>query len=172
MTAQGVLITGVYGTGKSSVAEEIAELLEEAGDNYGAIDLDWLQWFDADVDETKRTAIYMANLSAVAGNYVDAGVERLVLAGAIRDAATLEAIRAAVPATLRVVRLSAPYATIETRLGSAITAGRANDLRVAAEWLDAGIGVGFEDITMPNDRPVRETALEVLDWLGWWSPTG
>ncbi len=170
MTAQGVLITGVYGTGKSSVVEEIAGLLEEAGHNYGAIDLDWLQWFDADIDEARSTAVYLANLSAVAGNYIDVGVERLVMAGAIRDETTLAAIRSAVPVPMRVVRLTAPFATIEARLGTAITAGRADDLRVAAEWLEASIGVGFEDIAVANDRPVRETALEVLDWLGWWSP--
>jgi Mrp family chromosome partitioning ATPase len=40
----GVLITGVYGTGKSSVAAEIAETLERRGVPYGALDLDWLGW--------------------------------------------------------------------------------------------------------------------------------
>jgi adenylate kinase len=34
----GVLIVGVYGSGKSSVCEEIAEVLESSGMAYGAID--------------------------------------------------------------------------------------------------------------------------------------
>ena len=42
---EGVLITGVYGAGKSSVAEEIADALEARGALFGAIDLDWLMWF-------------------------------------------------------------------------------------------------------------------------------
>ena len=42
----GVLICGVYGTGKSSLAAEIAETLERHGVSYGALDLDWLTWFD------------------------------------------------------------------------------------------------------------------------------
>jgi Mrp family chromosome partitioning ATPase len=39
---EGVLITGVYGAGKSSVAEEIAHALEARGARFGAVDLDWL----------------------------------------------------------------------------------------------------------------------------------
>ena len=41
---EGVLATGVYGTGKTSVCEQLAELLQSAGVAYGAIDLDWLGW--------------------------------------------------------------------------------------------------------------------------------
>ena len=63
MNAHGVLITGVYGTGKSSVVEEIAGLLEDAGLSYGAIDLDWLMWFDVDVDEAAREQVFLANLA-------------------------------------------------------------------------------------------------------------
>ena len=39
-----MLITGVYGTGKSSVAEEIAYLLEQRGERYALLDLDYLSW--------------------------------------------------------------------------------------------------------------------------------
>jgi hypothetical protein len=28
-------------------------------------------------------------------------------------------------------------------------------------------GVGIEDVTVPNDRPIREVATDVLHWLGW-----
>jgi adenylylsulfate kinase-like enzyme len=39
---EGVLLTGVYGSGKSSVAEEIAYLLEQRGEPYALLDLDYL----------------------------------------------------------------------------------------------------------------------------------
>jgi hypothetical protein len=42
--AEGVLLTGVYGSGKSSVAEEIAYLLEQRGEPYALLDLDYLSW--------------------------------------------------------------------------------------------------------------------------------
>jgi adenylylsulfate kinase-like enzyme len=44
--AEGVLLTGVYGSGKSSVAQEIACLLEQRGEAYALLDLDYLSWGD------------------------------------------------------------------------------------------------------------------------------
>jgi adenylylsulfate kinase-like enzyme len=41
-----VLITGVYGSGKSSVAEEMVAVLEEHNAPYALLDLDLLAWFD------------------------------------------------------------------------------------------------------------------------------
>jgi len=40
----GVLITGVYGSGKSSVAAEIAFVLEDRGEPFALLDLDFLGW--------------------------------------------------------------------------------------------------------------------------------
>jgi adenylylsulfate kinase-like enzyme len=42
--AEGVLISGVYGSGKSSVAAEIAYLLERRRQPYALLDLDFLGW--------------------------------------------------------------------------------------------------------------------------------
>ena len=39
-----VLLIGVYGSGKTSVAAEMADLLEQQDVPYAAIDLDWLVW--------------------------------------------------------------------------------------------------------------------------------
>jgi hypothetical protein len=36
---EGVLLTGMFGTGKSTI-------LEERGAAFAAIDLDWLGWYD------------------------------------------------------------------------------------------------------------------------------
>jgi len=45
--AAGAVVTGVFGVGKSSVIEEMAELLEQGGVPYRAIYVDWLWWFHA-----------------------------------------------------------------------------------------------------------------------------
>jgi adenylylsulfate kinase-like enzyme len=42
--AEGVLLTGVYGSGKSPVAAELAYLLEHRGEPYALLDLDYLSW--------------------------------------------------------------------------------------------------------------------------------
>jgi hypothetical protein len=165
---EAVLLSGVYGTGKSSVGAEIADILEKRNLPYGLIDLDFLAWVlpaeDADTDETR---ILAQNLAAVAGTFLAVGIRYLVLAGSVRDQAELQAIRSALDADLRVVRLTLPFGEIERRLASDVTAGRKDDLREAAAWLAAGTGEGIEDLVVANDRPVRAVADEILDSLGW-----
>jgi len=52
--AEGVLLTGVYGSGKSSVAEEIAYLLEQRDERYALLDLDYLSWAGIGTDDRAR----------------------------------------------------------------------------------------------------------------------
>ena len=76
---KGVLITGVYGSGKSSVAEEIADALEARGARFGAVDLDWLMWFGVPgVEPESLRRVFLANLAAVVANYRLAGVIHFV----------------------------------------------------------------------------------------------
>ncbi len=164
-----ILITGVYGTGKSSVAEEIADLLEAGGPSYAAIDLDWLCWSNAGGADHDEHVILARNLAAVAGIYREAGVERFVLAGSVADAVTLDAIRAAMAVPVLVVRLTAPLAIIEGRLAASPTRGRSDDLARAREWLAAGTGAGLEDEVIENVGGIRETAIRILA-LARWSP--
>ena len=78
--ADGVLLTGVYGSGKSSVAAEIAYLLEQRGEPYALLDLDYLSWAGTgSEDRAEEFGLMLANLAAVAGNYRRAGLRRFVL---------------------------------------------------------------------------------------------
>jgi hypothetical protein len=165
---EAVLIIGVYGSGKSSVAQEIADLLEKRNASYALLDLDFLAWFDTG-NEGGPTGhgVMLTNLAAIVGNYLAIGVRLFVLAGAIRDRAELDGLKAALPMPLKVVRLTVPLPEIERRLRPDVTTGRRDDLREAAMWVAASIGVGIEDLTVPNDRPIREVAADILGWLGW-----
>jgi energy-coupling factor transporter ATP-binding protein EcfA2 len=165
---EAVLITGVYGSGKSSVAQEMAYLLEKQGVPYALLDLDFLGW--ADTGGGGRPVwfgVMLRNLAALVGNYLEIGVRFFVLAGAIRDLAELEALEAKLSMPLRVVRLNVPLQKIEDRLRPDPTAGRRDDLRGAASWIAASVGVGVEDATVSNDRPIREVASDILEWLDW-----
>jgi len=165
---EAVLITGAYGVGKTSLAEEMAELLEERGAAYAALDLDWLMWFDTgSEDRTAEHRVMLKNLTAVVANYLDAGVRFFILARSIRDRAELDSLKAELSIPLRVLRLTLPLEEIERRLASDVTRGRQTDLKNAAAWIAARHGDGIEDRTVSNDRAIAEVAGEVLDWLAW-----
>jgi Methylmalonyl Co-A mutase-associated GTPase MeaB len=165
---QAVLVTGVYGAGKSTVVEDIGNLLEKRGVAYGVLDVDWLGWFDSGRGDAAHQRVQMANVNSVCTAYLAEGVCRLALARSVRDRDELDAIRLAVPAPMRVVRLDVDAALVERRLSPNPTEGRRlDDLTVAMEWLAAGHGVGLEDLLLHGDRPVRETSTAICSWLGW-----
>ena len=166
--AEGVLITGVYGSGKSSVAAEIAYLLERQETRFTLLDLDYLSWAGPDTgDRAAEIRLLGQNLAAIVPNYQRIGVTLFLLAYFVRDAAELQAIRAALGLPLKVVCLAVPLDVIEQRLASDVTSGRRDDLREAATQIATAEGVGLADLTIVNDRPVAVVAQEILTFLGW-----
>jgi hypothetical protein len=166
--AEGVLITGVYGSGKSSVAVEMAYLLEQRRQPYALLDLDFLGWGAVTFDNHEAgSPLMLRNLAAVASNYRDAGISTFVLAWFVRDHGALRRVREAAGVPLRVVRLSVPLPDIERRLAVDVTTERQDNLREAAASIATGEGVGIEDVVVANDRPVPVVAQEVMTWLGW-----
>jgi hypothetical protein len=164
----GVLITGVYGSGKSSVAAEITWLLEQQRRPYALLDLDYFGWGGADFSSHDASRFLMLrNVAAVAANYREAGVGTFVVAWFVRDHAALRSVQKAVGVPLRVVRLSVPLEGIRQRLATDPTAGRADDLREAEAQIAAAEGVGVEDLVVANDRPVAVVTGEIMSWLGW-----
>ena len=111
--------------------------------------------------------LMLENLELVVGNYLRRGNDRFLLAHAtIRTAEQMAVLRgAAMP--LRVVRLTVPIEEIRRRAAPDTTTGRAGDLERAEAWLGADDGIGLDDLTVGNDRPVNVVAMENLTWLGW-----
>ena len=65
---EAVLITGVYGSGKSSVGQEMAYLLEKQRAPFALLDLDFLGWADSTNDERPVWPdVMVKNLGAVVG---------------------------------------------------------------------------------------------------------
>jgi hypothetical protein len=161
---EGVLLTGVYGSGKSSVAAEIGYLLEQRNELYALLDLDYFGWVG---DHNTGRATMLRNLAAVLPHYRDLGVTTYVLAYFVPDQGTLDGIRRAFGLPLRVVRLSAALEDIERRLAADVTSGRRDDLQDAAESIANSEGVGVEDLVIETDEPVQAIAAEIMTWLGW-----
>jgi adenylylsulfate kinase len=158
----------VFGSGKSSAAVEIAHVLEGRNVPHAVLDLDFLTWFHTgDDDATAEHRMRLANLAPIIRNYVDAGVRYFILAGTIRERTEVDGLQATISVPMKVVRLSVPLHEIEKRLRSDVTTGRREDLRRAAQQIAQSEGVGIEDLTLSNERPIRVVALEILGWLGW-----
>ncbi len=166
MEPEALLVTGSYGAGKSSAVEEMAEALEARRIPYGALDLDWLGWFDVDDDEVHER-IYWRNLETVVENYRSVGVRRFLLALTIEDRAELERCRQVLAMPTHVVRLTLDLARVRARLGAVVTTGRAGDLREAESQIEQSVGVGLEDFTVPNDGTIMQTAATILQRIGW-----
>jgi hypothetical protein len=166
--AEGVLITGGYGSGKSSVAAQIAYLLDQQDTPFALLDLDYLSWAGPDTgDRAAEIDLLGQNLTAIVPNYRRLGVTLFVLAYFVRGAAEVQAIGNAMNVPLQVVRLAVPLAVIEQRLASDVTSGRRDDLREAAEQIATAEGVGLEHLTIVNDRPVDVVAQEIMTFLAW-----
>jgi hypothetical protein len=166
--AHAVLLIGPYGSGKSSVVEELASLLEERHLPYAALDLDWLEWFDAGWDDDgAEREVMLRNLDAVVRNYRSIGIERFAMALTVESPEELASIRDTLAMPVLVVRLTAPIEVIEERLRGGTTSGRQVDLKWARTQVREGRGAGLEDVEIRSDRPIRDVALEVMDRLGW-----
>jgi hypothetical protein len=166
--AEGVLLTGVYGSGKSAVAQEIAYLLERRAEPYALLDLDYLSWAGTGADDREAEfGLMLQNLTAVMANYRRAGIRLFVLAYFVRSPDEVRSVREAVGLPLRVVRLEAPLPDIERRLAGDVTSGRRDDLREAAASIAAAEGAGVEDVAIGNDRPIGVVARDVMSLLGW-----
>jgi hypothetical protein len=166
--AEGVLLTGVYGSGKSSVAVEIAYLLEQGGEPLALLDLDYLSWAGTgNEDRAAEFGLMLQNLAAVTSNYLRAGIRFFVLAYFVRSPGEVQGVREALGLPLRVVRLTVPLASIERRLAGDVTSERRDNLREAASAIAAGEGAGVEDVIVSNDRPIGVVAREVMAFMGW-----
>jgi chloramphenicol 3-O-phosphotransferase len=166
--AKAVLIAGAYLTGKSSVAAEIADVLEDRGVHYALLDLDYLGWagapgYDGHGDDPW---LFLANLRAVTDNYVSAGIRHFVAAGHISDRRRLDSVVRVLDMPTRVVRLEVPLDEIARRAGTDPTSGRADDFRHAQTQV-VSQPKDLEAIAVRNDRPIRETALEILALVDW-----
>ena len=170
-----LLVTGAPGAGKTALAKEIGEQLFHAEEPHAVVDLDELARVrPAIADDDAWWRLVVENLRVMWPNYLRVGIRRVVLAGIVHSATTVEAYRSALPgAQLTVARVHAPLATMEARLRSREPGTQRTFLLDAAPRLDEHIArLGVEDMVIENaaDQSIVTLAREVLDQLGWPSP--
>jgi energy-coupling factor transporter ATP-binding protein EcfA2 len=166
---RAIVLSGAVGSGKTTLLLQIAAVMEERGEPYALIDLDWLAWVHPAAGSERGVGeLLVENLRAVWGAYRGAGVRRLAMARHLEHAGQLTAVRGALPGVeLLAVHLAVPAAVLEQRLRRR-EAGP--ELSEHLAMLAAGAGATpFEDAVVDNDddRPAREVALEILRLAGW-----
>lgn len=139
---------------------EIGEVLEERGDAYALVDLDWLSW--AKAPRATPHELLLENLRSVANTFGDTGVELLVMSRFLQSRDELATIGDVV-GDLSAVALDAPRAILEARVRARDTGHElAHHLEALAEG-PPDLGCPVVDAT---GEP-REIALAALSAAGW-----
>jgi hypothetical protein len=171
-----VLLTGTVGSGKTTTAFAIGQLLRTARVPHAVIDLDELRrgWPTPD-DDPWGSRIERANLAAVAANYRAAGAERLVLAGVLEERSALAAYEDAVGGPITVCRLRVGFDRVRARLVNRHAAGPERDWYLGRSGeLDAILDANDPaDVTLDVDGDAPELiAQRVLTAVEWTAPDG
>ena len=168
---EAVLITGGLASGKTTVAVEIGEQLEQAGIPFAVIDLDWLCWAWSPALAAEGVHTLMCdNLRAVLPHMHAQGIRYLVLARAVLSTTGMTQLREAIaPTPLRVVRLAAAEDAAVRRIE-----GRDSGPRLAADLarrahFQGMVETAAEDAPVidTTDRAAADVAADILTTLGW-----
>ena len=112
-----LLITGTLGTGKTTVATEVGELLTDLTLPNAVIDLDWLGWVNAGDDFLAYDQLIAQNIISIWPNYRAVGVRYLILARALLGRELIDILSKTFPNTpITIVRLTASKDTLKKRL--------------------------------------------------------
>lgn len=162
-----LILSGPVGVGKSSVTIEIAKILSDKNISHGLIDVDYLRYvYPPPADDPFYLRLGYKNLAAVAENYRNVGVKRLIISNVIEEQKNLDDIRKAIPgAKLIVVRLRGKLKTIQDRLrkresGKSLS-GYLNRAKELSEQLEKA---KVEDMVVNIDeKSLHEVAEEVIE---------
>jgi len=164
-SGRALLLAGPRGSGTTSVAVAIGQLLDEARVPHAVIDLDGLCRPDPDLTPDQLTAMMLNTLATMTSRARLAsldGTATLVLARAVRSLDEVALLRAAVGGALVALRLSVPPAITAARLRLHDTS---DDTDSAVVTLAQG-RLHLPAVSNHGRSPV-DTAHEVLHRVGW-----
>jgi predicted kinase len=168
VNARVIVISGSMGSGKTTVLGEASDVLSACRLAHGTIDLDAIGTVLLP-NEVAHDLIYR-NLRSIYGNFVSAGVTRVLLAEAVENRTELDRIRRAMPgAEFVVCRLTAAVETMQRRVRAREPGMLQEQFAARARELEHMLeSAGLEDFTIANDqRSVTDVARELLQRAGW-----
>ena len=165
-----LLITGTLGTGKTTVAANIGELLADLTLPNAVIDLDWLGWVNAGDDFLAYDQLIAQNIISIWPNYRAVGVRYLVLARALLGRELVDFLLNKFPNTpITIIRLTASKDTIKKRLSQRDSG---ETLREHLEEMDEMNKVmdelHLEHFSVVNEgQSINDVSQQVINLLGW-----
>lgn len=175
-----LVISGTMGAGKSAVASAVGDLLGERGARYTWIDGDALcQAWPTDPSDAYNQRMLFDALKGIAPVYRERGLGIVVLARVVEDPDDRDRFARAFssdggPADVTIVRVTAPEEVRLARIDAREPEGKWREFgRARTMELEASLDeLELEDLVFENDgRTAKETAMELLDGIGWTKPS-
>jgi len=172
---QALLLIGVGGVGKSTVADAIGRVWTASGAVTAVVDADALAQFGPPPTSggVRVGGFYdrlkCVNLAAVWANYKAIGARYIVVSAGIDNTAVRTQFAESLPGcTVQVVRLTAAADTVRARLRRRdSTFKHDRHLEKLAEHEAILDAAGIENFVVVNDRPADVVATEILIRAGW-----
>jgi adenylylsulfate kinase len=161
-----IVITGPVGSGKSTTAATVSDLLEATAITHALIDMDYLRWvYPSPKGDRFSMRLGYRNLATIWPNFQEAGVSCVLLADVVESRDQVREYEAAMPwTTVTVVRLDVPMDEIARRLRARETdstldwhLNRAPELQGIMEREDVG-----DIIIDVGSRPALDIAREIV----------
>lgn len=161
-----LIITGTVGVGKTSVGDEMFEILQSRSESVALINIDELGYVSPrPADDPYNKVIRLKNLAAVWRNYADLGTKLAIIPTVVETIDELEAYKKAIPdARFFIVRLDASSKILEDRIKNRSLGGdEAWHLKRATELTEILENNQIEDMTVATDgKTISVIASEVL----------
>ncbi|MFI7211517.1 GNAT family N-acetyltransferase [Micromonospora maritima] len=172
---RALLLTGVAGAGKSTVADAVGRMLTRGGHVTAVVDTDLLAQFGpppaaaGDAGARVYDELKCVNLASVWGNFRAAGARVVVVAAVVESAVQRQRYAESLAGCdLVVVGLTADVDTIRGRLRRRDTGPRLErHLRALAQPASVPVEPAVADFTITNDGTPARVAADILARLGW-----
>ena len=172
---EAVLLTGLFGVGKSTIAAEMADLSWRTR-GCPTLRSTWTGGRGATSATAMSEPASMPCRCATSTPWWPTIARRACATSCWRGGSAPATSSAGLVATMAMpvhtVELTAPLEEITRRLVTDPTAGRRDDLAESAAWVEKGRGSSFAEYTVENHGPVRDVAADILQWLDWLSQAG